>query len=158
MKNNRLVYILLCLLNLSWANARNKQQEAEALIKKSVEALYNNPKQASYYAAKVIELFPEERLNDQKAEAMFYYSQAEKLLGNFDVSIKNLYDALEYATPANKELNGQIYALIGALYCKLTDYNKAIEMNEKAISIFKSIGDPFLSHYATMIVASSIIP
>ena len=141
MKNNLLVYILLCLLNLSWANARNKQQEAEALIKKSVEALYNNPKQASYYAAKVIELFPEERLNDQKAEAMFYYSQAEKLLGNFDVSIKNLYDALEYATPANKELNGQIYALIGALYCKLTDYNKAIEMNEKAISIFKSIGD-----------------
>lgn len=88
MKNNLLVYILLCLLNLSWANARNKQQEAEALIKKSVEALYNNPKQASYYAAKVIELFPEERQNDQKAEAMFYYSQAEKLLGNFDVSIK----------------------------------------------------------------------
>lgn len=34
MKNNLLVYILLCLLNLSWANARNKQQEAEALIKK----------------------------------------------------------------------------------------------------------------------------
>lgn len=60
-ENNLLVYILLCLLNLSWANARNKQQEAEALIKKSVEALYNNPKQASYYAAKVIELFPEER-------------------------------------------------------------------------------------------------
>ena len=26
---------------------------------------------------------------------MFYYSQAEKLLGNFDVSIKNLYDALQ---------------------------------------------------------------
>ena len=123
MKNNLLVYILLCLLNLSWANARNKQQEAEALIKKSVDAIYNNPKQASYYAAKVIELFPEERQNDQKAEAMFYYSQAEKLLGNFDVSIKNLYDALEYATPTNKELNGQIYALIGALYSKLTDYN-----------------------------------
>ena len=38
MKNNLLVYILLCLLNLSWANARNKQQEAEALIKKSVES------------------------------------------------------------------------------------------------------------------------
>ena len=33
MKNNLLVYILLCLLNLSWANARNKQQEAEALLK-----------------------------------------------------------------------------------------------------------------------------
>ena len=42
----------------------------------------------------------------------FYYSQAEKLLGNFDVSIKNLYDALEYATPTNTELNGQILSLI----------------------------------------------
>ena len=102
MKNNLPIYILLCLLNLSWVHARNRQQEAETLIKKSVDALYNNPKQASYYAAKVIELFPEERQNDQKAEAMFYYSQAEKLLGNFDVSIKNLYDALEYATPTNK--------------------------------------------------------
>ena len=106
MKNNLPIYILLCLLNLSWVHARNRQQEAETLIKKSVDALYNNPKQASYYAAKVIELFPEERQNDQKAEAMFYYSQAEKLLGNFDVSIKNLYDALEYATPTNK---GEFY-------------------------------------------------
>ena len=69
MKNNLPIYILLCLLNLSWVHARNRQQEAETLIKKSVDALYNNPKQASYYAAKVIELFPEERQNNQKAEA-----------------------------------------------------------------------------------------
>lgn len=53
MKNNLPIYILLCLLNLSWVHARNRQQEAETLIKKSVDALYNNPKQASYYAAKV---------------------------------------------------------------------------------------------------------
>ena len=72
-------------------------------LKKSVDALYNNPKQASYYAAKVIELFPEERQNDQKAEAMFYYSQAEKLLGNFDVSIKSIW-RFEIATPTNKEV------------------------------------------------------
>lgn len=65
-ENNLPIYILLCLLNLSWVHARNRQQEAETLIKKSVDALYNNPKQASYYAAKVIELFPEERQNDQK--------------------------------------------------------------------------------------------
>lgn len=83
MKNNLLVYILLCLLNLSWANARNKQQEAEALIKKSVEALYNNPKQASYYAAKVIELFPEERQNDQKAEANVLLQSGRKAIRQF---------------------------------------------------------------------------
>ena len=83
MKNNLLVYILLCLLNLSWANARNKQQEAEALIKKSVEALYNNPKQASYYAAKVIELFPEERQNDQKAESNVLLQSGRKAIRQF---------------------------------------------------------------------------
>ena len=41
MKNNLPRYILLCLLNLSWVHARNRQQEAETLIKKSVDALYN---------------------------------------------------------------------------------------------------------------------
>lgn len=83
MKNNLLVYILLCLLNLSWANARNKQQEAEALIKKSVEALYNNPKQASYYAAKVIELFPEERQNDQKSRSNVLLQSGRKAIRQF---------------------------------------------------------------------------
>ncbi len=83
MKNNLLVYILLCLLNLSWANARNKQQEAEALIKKSVEALYNNPKQASYYAAKVIELFPEERQNGSKSRSNVLLQSGRKAIRQF---------------------------------------------------------------------------
>lgn len=103
--------------------------------------MYNNPKQAMYYASKVIGLFPEDQRNDQKAEAILYHSQAEQLLGNFDQSIKTLYDALECVTPENKGLSAQIYALMGILYCRLTDYNKAIELNEKATSIFKSLGD-----------------
>lgn len=141
MKNNLLLCILFCLLNISWANAHEKQQEAEMLIKKSAGAMYNNPKQAMYYASKVIGLFPEDQRNDQKAEAILYHSQAEQLLGNFDQSIKTLYDALECVTPENKGLSAQIYALMGILYCRLTDYNKAIELNEKATSIFKSLGD-----------------
>lgn len=141
MKNNLLLCILFCLLNISWANAHDKQQEAEMLIKKSAGAMYNNPKQAMYYASKVIGLFPEDQRNDQKAEAILYHSQAEQLLGNFDQSIKTLYDALGCVTPENKGLSAQIYALMGILYCRLTDYNKAIELNEKATSIFKSLGD-----------------
>lgn len=142
MKDNLLLYVILCLLNVSGIYARdNKQQEMETLIKKSADAMYNNPKQAMYYASKVIESFPRDQKNDYKAEAIFYYSQAEQLLGNFDQSIKNLYDALECITPGNKRLSGQIYALMGILYCRLTDYNKAIELNEKATSIFKALGD-----------------
>ena len=141
MKNNLLLCILFCLLNISWANAHDKQQEAEMLIKKSADAMYSNPKQAMYYASKVIGLFPGEQRNDQKAEAILYHSRAEQLLGNFDQSIKTLYDALECVTPENKGLSAQIYALMGILYCRLTDYNKAIELNEKATSILKSLGD-----------------
>lgn len=143
MKNTLLYisYLFLFLLNIQQANARDKQLEAGLLIKKSADAMYNNPKQAMYYASKVIEMFPEDRKNDLKAEAIFYYSQSGQLLGNFDQSIKTLYDALEYVTPGNKQLAAQIYALMGILYCRLTDYNKAIELNEKATSIFKAMGD-----------------
>lgn len=142
MKNTLFLYILLCLPNALLADtAPNKRQEAGALIEKSANAMYINPTEAMYYANKVIELFPGEQKNDQKAEAIFYNSRAEQLLGNFDQSIKSLYDALEYVTPENKQLNGQIYALMGILYCRLTDYNKAIELNEKATSLFKSLGD-----------------
>lgn len=143
MKNTLLYisYLFLFLLNTQQANAHDKQLEAGLLIEKSADAMYNNPKQAMYYASKVIEMFPEDRKNDLKAEAIFYYSQSGQLLGNFDQSIKTLYDALEYVTPGNKQLTAQIYALMGILYCRLTDYNKAIELNEKATSIFKAMGD-----------------
>lgn len=143
MKNTLLYisYIFLFLLNTQQANAHDKQLEVGLLIEKSANAMYNNPKQAMYYASKVIEMFPGDNKNDLKAEAIFYYSQSGQLLGNFDQSIKTLYDALEYVTPANKQLTAQIYALMGILYCRLTDYNKAIELNEKATSIFKAMGD-----------------
>lgn len=35
----------------------------------------------------------------------------------------------------------QLCSLMGRVYSKLGDYNKAIELNDKATSIFKSIGD-----------------
>ena len=141
MKHKIPLSLILCLISLFSSHAENKQEKADSLINKATESLYNNPQQASYYASKVIALFPDERQNDLKARALFYYSQAENLLGNFDASIKSLYDALEYVAPSNKALNGEIQALIGVVYCKLSDYNKAIEMIDKATAIFKSIGD-----------------
>ena len=141
MKHKIPLSLILCLISLFSSHAENEQEKADSLINKATESLYNNPQQASYYASKVIALFPDERQNDLKARALFYYSQAENLLGNFDASIKSLYDALEYVAPSNKALSGEIQALIGVVYCKLSDYNKAIEMIDKATAIFKSIGD-----------------
>lgn len=140
MKTLQLI-LLIVLIVSSPAKAIDRQKEVQDWIDKAIEAQYINPKQAGYYASKAIELIPGEEKNDQKAQAMFVYAQVEKLLGEFDVSIKTLYDALEYVTPHNKGLRGQIYSLMGIVYCSLTDYNKAIELNEKATSIFKAIGD-----------------
>lgn len=141
MKDCLLTLLTLFFVTLQPASAQSRQQEALQLIEKSADLLYSNPKQASYYAAKAVELFPNEEANDLKAKAMMAYSQSEKLLGNFDFSINILFDGMKYVTPTNKTLQAEMHALMGMLYCSLTDYNKAIELNEKATSIFKASGD-----------------
>lgn len=115
--------------------------QAQTLIKQAQRYLFNNPKQASYYASQAAALFPEDSPNEVRAHAMLLYCQAEQLLGNFDLSIKNLYDTQKYIYPANKQQTAQLYSLMGRVYSKLGDYNKAIELNDKATSIFKGIGD-----------------
>ncbi|WP_373782774.1 tetratricopeptide repeat protein [Bacteroides heparinolyticus] len=135
-------YLLLtCLL---WATTPLQSQDikqAQTLIGQAQKYLYNNPKQASYYASQASALFPEDKPNEVRAQAMLLYCQAEQLLGNFDLSIKNLYDTQKYIHPANKKQNACLCSLMGRVYSKLGDYNKAIELNDKATSIFKSIGD-----------------
>lgn len=115
--------------------------QAKTLVEQAQNALFSNPKQASYYAAQAAALFPEDQPNEICTQAMILHSQAEQLLGNFDLSIKNLYDAQRYINPANKRQTAQLYSLMGRVYSKLGDYNKGIELNDKATSIFKSLGD-----------------
>ena len=77
-------------------------KQAQTLLEQAQKALFSNPKQASYYAAQAAALFPEDEPNETRAQAMILYCQAEQLLGNFDLSIKNLYDTQRYINPANK--------------------------------------------------------
>ncbi|NLD24415.1 MAG: tetratricopeptide repeat protein [Bacteroidales bacterium] len=119
--------------------------EAAELIAKSKEIVFVNPEQAAYYATKAIQLLSignkSNQIDDQMTEAIFAHGLAEKLLGNFESSIKLLYDALEYVTPNNLKLKGEIHCLLGGVYCSLTDYNTAIGHNDKATSLFKTLGD-----------------
>jgi len=137
----KLCLLLVCLLPAVAPLQAQDMQQAQKLIEQAQRHLYNNPKQASYYAAQAAALFPEDKPNEVRAQAMFLYCQAEQLLGNFDLSIKNLYDTKKYLNPANKHQSAQLYSLMGRVYSKLGDYNKAIELNDKATSIFKAIGD-----------------
>ncbi len=122
--------------------SHNQQtKQAETLIERGQKLLFNNPKQASYYASQAIALFSEDKPDELRAEAMLLYCQAEQLLGNFDLSIKNLYDTQKYVNPTNKQQNARLYSLMGRVYSKLGDYKKAIELNDRATSIFKAIGD-----------------
>ena len=140
MKKN-LCLLLVCLLSAAAPLQAQDMQQAQKLIDQAQKYLYNNPKQASYYAAQASALFPEDEPSEVRAQAMILYCQAEQLLGNFDLSIKNLYDTQKYIHPTNKKQMAQLCSLMGHVYSKLGDYNKAIELNDKATSIFKSIGD-----------------
>ena len=140
MKKN-LCLLLVCLLSAAAPLQAQDMQQAQKLIDQAQKYLYNTPKQASYYAAQASALFPEDEPSEVRAQAMILYCQAEQLLGNFDLSIKNLYDTQKYIHPTNKKQMAQLCSLMGRVYSKLGDYNKAIELNDKATSIFKSIGD-----------------
>lgn len=136
------LYLILAVLPLTVTPLQAQDiNQAKTLVEQAQNALFSNPKQASYYAAQAAALFPEDQPNEICTQAMILHSQAEQLLGNFDLSIKNLYDAQRYINPANKRLTAQLYSLMGRVYSKLGDYNKGIELNDKATSIFKSLGD-----------------
>ena len=136
------LYLILAVLPLTVTPLQVQDiNQAKTLVEQAQNALFSNPKQASYYAAQAAALFPEDQPNEICTQAMILHSQAEQLLGNFDLSIKNLYDAQRYINPANKRQTAQLYSLMGRVYSKLGDYNKGIELNDKATSIFKSLGD-----------------
>lgn len=140
MKNT--IYLLfICFLLITTSLHAQDTKQAQTLIEQAQSYLFNNPKQASYYASQAVALFPEDVPSEVRAQAMLLYCQAEQLLGNFDLSIKNLYDTQKYINSANKQQTAQLYSLMGRVYSKLGDYNKAIELNDKATSIFKAIGD-----------------
>ncbi|ERI81657.1 tetratricopeptide repeat protein [Bacteroides pyogenes F0041] len=135
------LYLFFMILLLCSGLKAGNPEKARVWMEQAQKSLFTNPKQASYYATQVIDLFPKNSSDKLRIEAMVMYSQAEQLLGNFDLSIKNLYDAQTFVNPADKRLNARLCALMGRVYSKLGDHNKAIELNDRATSIYKSLAD-----------------
>jgi tetratricopeptide (TPR) repeat protein len=94
-----------------------------------------------YYSTKVLEQENDDIPNIRKAQAKLYSAQAEHLLGEFESSLTDLYDALDCLPAPDVKLRASIYEQMGVTYGRLEDYTRAIEMNEKATAIFKSISD-----------------
>lgn len=138
------ILLLFGCLHISASSTQNIDiKEAKSLIRKADDIIYHSPEQAIFYAVSAIQILPDDN-NNTIAEAMLVYALGEKLLGNFDSSIKILFDALKHIEHEGTTLRGEIYSLIGVVYSSLTDYNKAIEYNDRATSIFKASNDSVL--------------
>ena len=83
------LYLILAVLPLTVTPLQAQDiNQAKTLVEQAQNALFSNPKQASYYAAQAAALFPEDQPNEICTQAMILHSQAEQLLGNFDLVSK----------------------------------------------------------------------
>lgn len=139
----RFIFLFItCHLLLSTARLwAEETKQFHSLMEQAEIALYTDPKLSSALASRAIALCPEKKPDRLRAEAILLYCRAEQLLGHFDLSIQNLHNVQSYIAPSEKKLNAHRLSLMGRVYGKLGDYNKAIELNDEAISYFKATGD-----------------
>lgn len=119
-------------------HAQTTDTDVSSFLDKAEKELYTNPQQAAYYATKARAMATS---SSQQSQAFYIYAQAEKLLGDFDGCIQALYEADALVSKNENDLKGHIYNLMSVGYCNLGDYTKAINLSDKAISLFKTEND-----------------
>ena len=139
MKNIRnSIFLFFVICSTAALSANNK---VDSLINRAQTVAYTNPKQSAYFSQKAIELIAAECPNPQKARALLVNGVAYKYLGDFDISIKTLYDAWDCCPETEHALYTDILMQISNVYCRLRDYTKAFEINDKATSLSKVYQD-----------------
>ena len=113
----------------------------DSILNLSTRSLYANPREAAHYAQKVLLEFDNNAYPAKAAESYYLYGIAAKFLGDFDESIESFYMALEICPSMEQSLIASINTQISNVYCRLKDYTKAFEYNDKALAIAKSIQD-----------------
>lgn len=143
MKNiYRTIYLLILLAVASPMLRAQAPEQAQRLITEAESLMLTSPKKASYLALQAVQLFPESVYPSvYRARALLAHCKAEQYLGNFDLSIKTLYDTRRYIPENDRRLIAEWSAVTGRVFGKLGDYNKGIELNDQAINTFKSLGD-----------------
>ena len=137
-----MVTLLFSIFSLSLqAATSDEEQQALMLVEQANSYLLSNPKLASYYAQQAVTLISTNGPSEVRFDALFLYSYAEQLLGNFDLAVRTLYDTERLLPPKDKQRRARLYLLSGRVYGKLGDYNRAIDLNDKATAIFKSMSD-----------------
>lgn len=114
---------------------------AGKLLDRACATLHTNPKEASSLANRTLKLCDTSKPDSICREATILYGNAEQLLGNFDLSIRILYDALQMVDSTDVHTCARIFMLQGRVFSKLGDYSRSNELNDRATAIFKSVGD-----------------
>lgn len=123
------------------ADRERQSRDVARLIRESRENLYSNPKEASSLANRALKLCDMSHPDTACREATILYADAEQLLGNFDLSIRVLYDAEALVDTTDTRTRARLFALEGRVFSKLGDYTRSVELNDKATSMFKALGD-----------------
>ncbi|MDE6337567.1 MAG: LuxR family transcriptional regulator, partial [Muribaculaceae bacterium] len=132
------VILLLCVgLKMETAAAT----DALSLLKRATATLYTNPKEAASLASRALQLCDMSHPDSVCREATIVYGDAEQLLGNFDLSIRILYDAEHMTDSTDRHTLARIQLLQGRVFSKLGDYARSNELNDRATATFKSLGD-----------------
>lgn len=130
--------ILMLVVNSQRLAAEN---DAATLLQRAVTHLYADPKEASALANRALKLCDMSKPDSVCREASILYANAEQLLGNFDLSIKTLFDAEQMTDSTDLHTFARIFVLQGIVFSKLGDYARANKLNDRATAIFKSLGD-----------------
>ena len=137
----RCVILTLALLLPGGVAGASPRPEAARLLRDAVENLNVNPKEASSLADRAIKLCDTSGKDSICREATIVYGDAEQLLGNFDFGLKLLFSAQEMTDTADTRTLARIFALQGRVFSKLGDYPRSKELNDKATSMFRVLGD-----------------
>lgn len=137
MKKILIIFALLLSVSLTI----KAEDSIQSTLQRVQKELFSNPRLAAMLSLRVVNDPAVQENVKTKISALFLYAQAERLLGNIDGSIVSLFEAIDLVPKADLRMQSEIYNFMSLLYCTLTDYNKAIELNDKAMALAKSTGD-----------------
>lgn len=137
MKTYILIILSVCITPLCCLYA-NDTDDIKSLMEKAEDGLYTSPQQTVFLTAKGLTM-----TNDIHKINQLLYTKAlaERLLGNNDGSLSSLYKIELETSSTNISFKGDVYNLMALCYCSLSDFQKAIELSDNAISLFKTNSD-----------------
>ena len=133
--------IYITLFSLMLTLIAKAEVQSNEYLRKGWEILYTNPTLAIHYGEQILSKKDKTQDRELIAETYLLLAQSEKLLGDFDTSLKHIYEALDICPSGSRNTLGQLYLHASFTYSTIGDHVKAIDFNEKATALYKVLSD-----------------